>query len=193
MDRATLLHLAAALAANGLPTVTAYQMRATGTRMRSFDLRGARFTVDADHDNDAALGETAEVVAALPALVTDLAAELAAARAELSKMREVFPEAPPLRARRWMDSQWKGHRLVAQATSAGCDCPVCNIACEPIAGWGYRCPKCGLKGQSCGSTYGFKACELPHGHDGDHESPSGFSWPYSAALPDRKRAAQEKS
>ena len=190
MDRATLLHLTASLAANGTPAITAYQMRATRTRMRSFDLRGARFTVDTDHDNDAALGETAEVMASLPALVTDLAAELAAARAELAKMREVFPPAPPLRARRWRDSQWSGHRLVSRAIPAGCDCPVCNLACEPVSGWGYRCPKCGLKGEACGSTYGgTKACELPHGHDGDHESPSGFSWRQDDAHPARTKGA----
>lgn len=178
MDRATLIHLAAALAASGTPEVIAYQMRATRTRMRSFDLRDARITVDATHDNDAAIGETADVLAALPGLVADLAAELAAARAEMAKMREVFPEAPPLRARRWRESRWNGFKIVSPAVAAGCDCPVCNVACEPVCGWGYRCPKCGIKGEACGATYGgAKACELPHGHAGDHESPSGYSWP----------------
>lgn len=178
MDLDTLLLLAARMAADGAPVVRAYALRATGTRMRAFDLSGVKVMVDADHDNDALLGESAEALAALPALVVDMAAELAAARRELDRKRIEEPEPPPLRARRWQPQRWSGHRCVATSVSAGCDCPVCNVACEPICGWGYRCPGCGLKGEACGASYGgCRACELPHGHDGDHESPGGFSWP----------------
>ena len=191
MDRATLLILVSRLASAEPPRVIAYQRRATGTRMRSIDLPGARVVVDADHSNDALLGETAEVIAALPALATDLAAELATLRAEMAALREVFPPAPPLRARRWTAGAWVGHRRVSREQSAGCDCPRCNCACEPIGGWGYRCPSCGLKGEACGATYGGKACELPHGHDGDHESPSGYSWPPHCGRPPRAREAAE--
>jgi hypothetical protein len=191
MDRATLIHLAAALAAHGTPEVFAYALRQTGTRMRAFDLNGARVTIDATggSSDDAALAEATEVIAALPALVADLAAELEVTRATLAKRNEESPPVPSLRARRWAPAQWIGHRRISGETSTGCDCPVCNVQCEPLFGFGYRCPRCGLKGESCGSTYGFKACELPHGHDGDHESPSGTTWPQSCGQPRRSRAA----
>lgn len=188
MDRETLLLLTARLAGTQRPEMVTYQLRATGTRMRSFFLDGAKVMVDADHHDDARLGETAEVLAALPALVVDMAAELAALRAEVVRMREVFPEAPPLRARRWAAGVWAGHRRVSTEQTAGCDCPRCDRPCDPIDGWGYRCGKCGLKGEACGASYGgCKACELPHGHDGDHESQSGFSWPQSDRTPPRRK------
>lgn len=82
-----------------------------------------------------------------------------------------FTREPPLVSRRWRPASRE-----ERGCTAGADCSACKVPCEAIWGYGWRCPKCGAKARGCGDVYGFKACELLAGHNGDHESPSGSSW-----------------
>lgn len=78
----------------------------------------------------------------------------------------------PLRSRRW-EPGGPGRKTVL----AGVECTRCGVECDALWAQGYRCPKCGARANACPSTLSFKACALAAGHDGDHESPSGTTWP----------------
>lgn len=98
---------------------------------------------------------------------------------------KIEPEGSPLRSRRWFcgGREIKGHR-------AGADCSACQRPCVPAdlpnegkPGWYtvWQCQGCGAQAEVCGDSYGLKACELLKGHEGNHESPSGTSWPQKGA------------
>lgn len=78
----------------------------------------------------------------------------------------------PLRSRRW-EPGYQGRKTVL----AGVECTRCGVESDARWGQGYRCPKCGAEAKGCPSTLSFKACTLLAGHEGDHESPSGTTWP----------------